>query len=186
MDIEEILKNIPDKFQHKTTTSHKFKKDLFDFFNKDEFKDCVCLEIGSNVGYTTRILSYLFKEVIGFNLEDASIAEKFNVDRPNVKYYVQDVYKTKLPIDYGDIFLIDAEHTYHAVIEDTMRSLSFKSKNKKYFIYDDYGAFPEIKQAINDLVQYEKIKIIKYIGHEPNSNFTRQLFDYEGLICVEL
>ena len=28
-------------------------------------------------------------------------------------------------------------------------------------------------------------KIIKYIGHEPESNFTRPLFDYEGVICIE-
>jgi len=186
MTIDKILGNIPDKFEHKATTSHKFKRDFFEYFDKEQFKDKVCLEIGSNVGYTTRVLSFLFKEVIGFNLEDVSVAEKFNNDRPNVRYYAQDVYKTKLPIDYGDVFLIDAEHTYHAVIEDTMRSLNFKSKNKKYFVYDDYGAFPEIKQAINDLIEYEKIKIVRYIGHLPNSQFTRELFDYEGLICIEL
>lgn len=186
MNIDEILKNIPDKFQHKTTTSHKFKRDVFEFFDKPEFKDKICLEIGSNIGYTTRVLSYLFKEVVGFNLKEIDIAQKFNSDRPNVRYYAQDVYNTKLPLDYADVFLIDAEHTYHAVIEDTVRSLKFKSNDKKYFIYDDYGAFPEIKQAINDLIEYNKIKIVKKIGHEPNSNFTKPLFDYEGLICIEV
>jgi hypothetical protein len=185
MNIEELLVNIPDKFQHKTTTSHKFKRDLFEFFNKEEFKNKTCLEIGSNVGYTTRILSYLFKEVTGFNLENVELAEKFNSDRPNVKFYAQNVYTTALPIDYGDVFLIDAEHTYDAVISDTIRSLTFQSNDKKYFIYDDYGAFPEIKQAITDLIQHDKIEIVKYIGHEPVSNFTRPLFDYEGIICIE-
>lgn len=185
MDINQILENIPDKFQHKTTTSHKFKKDLFEFFNKPEFKNKVCLEIGSNIGYTTRVLSYLFKDVIGFNLESVEIAEKFNSDRPNVRYYAQDVYKSTLPVDHGDVFLIDAEHTYHAVIDDTIRSLNFKSSDKKYFIYDDYGAFPEIKQAISDLIEYNKIKIVKKIGHSPEENFTRKLYDYEGLICME-
>ena len=29
------------------------------------------------------------------------------------------------------------------------------------------------------------IEIVKYIGHEPGSNFTRPLFDYEGVICIE-
>jgi hypothetical protein len=186
MTIEKLLINIPDKFQHKTTTSHKFKKDLFEFFNKDEFKNKTCLEIGSNVGYTTRILSYLFKEVVGFNLENVELAQKFNTDRPNVRFYAQDVYNTTLPLDYGDVFLIDAEHTYDAVINDTIRSLKFKSDDKKYFIYDDYGAFPEIKQAITDLIAYEKIKVVQYIGHPPASTFTRQLFDYEGLICIEV
>lgn len=185
MNIEEILINIPDKFQHKTTTSHKFKRDLFEFFNKEEFKNKTCLEIGSNVGYTTRVLSYIFKEVVGFNLENVELAQKFNSDRSNVRFYAQDVYNTTLPIDHGDVFLIDAEHTYEAVVNDTMRSLKFKSSGKKYFIYDDYGAFPEIKQAVTDLIQYDKMQIVKYIGHETGSNFTRPLFDYEGVICIE-
>lgn len=186
MDIDKILENIPDKFQHKTTTSHKFKKDLFEFFNKPEFKNMVCLEIGSNIGYTTRVLSYLFKEVIGFNLDNVELASKFNSDRPNVRYYAQDVYNSILPIDYGDVFLIDAVHTYDAVINDTLRSLKFKSEEKKYFIYDDYGSFPEIKRAINDLIEYNKIKIVKKIGHSPEEKFTRELTEYEGLICIEV
>ena len=45
---------------------------------------------------------------------------------------------------------------------------------------------PEIKQAITDLIAYEKIKVVQYIGHPPASTFTRQLFDYEGLICIEV
>jgi hypothetical protein len=185
MNIEEILTNIPDKFQHKTTTSHKFKRELFEFFNKEEFKNKTCLEIGSNIGYTTRVLSYLFKDVIGFNLENVDVARNFNIDRPNVKFYAQDVYNTTFPTNYGDVFLVDAEHTYDAVISDTIRSLTFQSSDKKYFIYDDYGAFPEIKQAITDLIQHDKIEIVKYIGHGPGSNFTRPLFDYEGVICIE-
>jgi hypothetical protein len=185
MNIEEILTNIPDKFEHRTTTSHKFKRDFFEYFNKPEFKDKICLEIGSNIGYSTRVLSYLFKEVIGFNLDNIDAAAKFNIDRPNVRFYAQDVYNTELPVDYGDIFFIDAQHTYEAVIDDTLRSLKFKSSSKKYFIYDDVGAFPEIKKAITDLIQHDKIEIIKYIGHEPESNFIRPLFDYEGIICIE-
>jgi hypothetical protein len=39
MTIDEILTNIPDKFEHRTTTSHKFKRDFFEYFNKPEFKD---------------------------------------------------------------------------------------------------------------------------------------------------
>ena len=41
------------------------------------------------------------------------------------------------------------------------------------------------KKAITDLIQHDKIEIIKYIGHEPESNFIRPLFDYEGIICIE-
>lgn len=185
MTIDELLINIPDKFQHKTTTSHKFKRDLFDFFNEDEFKTKNCVEWGSNLGYTTRILSYLFNNVTGFNLFGINEAVEFNKDRLNVKFYNQDIYRTEIPVNHADVFLVDAEHTYHAVIDDTYRSLDFKSDGLKYFIYDDYGAYSEIKKAINDLVENDKIEIVKKIGHKPGENFTRELLDYEGLICVE-
>jgi len=185
MTIDELLTIIPDKFEHRTTTSHKFKRDFFDYFNKIEFKDKICVEIGSNIGYSTRVLSYLFKEVIGFNLDSVEAAQKFNSDRLNVRYYAQDVYNTVLPVDYADVFFIDAQHTYDAVIEDTLRSLKFKSDGKKYFIFDDYGAFPDIKKAVDDLISCDKIEIVKKIGHETDTTFVKPLYDYEGVICIE-
>ena len=163
MNIDELLKDIPDKFEHSTTTSHKFKRDVFEFFNKPEFKQSVCLEIGSNLGYSTRILSYLFKEVVGFNLESAKEAIEFNKHRTNVRYYTQDVYNTQLPLDYGDVFFIDAQH--------------------------DIGGFPELKQAMDDLVKNEYIKIVKPIGYSPDETFISRLpklSAYEGYICVEV
>lgn len=184
--INEILQLIPDKFQHPTTTSHKFKRELYNFFNKDDYKNKKCVEWGSNLGYTTYVLSHLFNQVTGFNKERAVEAIEFNKNRPNVKFYTQDIYNTNIPIKDGDVFLVDAEHTYHAVIDDTMRSLSFESTNKKYFIYDDYGAYPEIKKAIDDLIEYNKIKLVTKIGHSPSDRFTRPLYDYEGVICIEL
>jgi hypothetical protein len=137
------------------------------------------------VGYSTRILSYLFKEVIGFNKERIVEAQQFNSNRPNVRYFAQDIYNTEIPIDTGDVFFVDADHSYHAVIDDTIRSLNFKSYGKKYFIFDDYGAFPDIQKAISDLIEYNKIKIVKKIGHSPEEKFIKKLYDYEGLICIE-
>lgn len=185
MNINEILEIIPDKFKHSTTTSHKFKRDIFEFFNTPEFKNKDCIEWGSNLGYTTHILSYLFKNVTGFNKERADEAREFNKNRPNVKFYTQDIYNTTSPIDVGDVFLVDALHTYDAVVDDTIRSLQFKSIGKKYFIYDDYGAYTEIKKAIDDLIAYDKIELVKHIGHSQYETFTRPLFDWEGVICVE-
>ena len=62
LDAKTILKDIPDKRQDKDTTSLKFKEQLINFFG-DEWKDKTCLEIGTNKGYTTRVLSFLFKKV---------------------------------------------------------------------------------------------------------------------------
>ena len=187
MNIDELLRDIPDKFEHSTTTSHKFKRDVFEFFDKPEFKQSVCLEIGSNRGHSTRILSYLFKEVVGFNYDNVEMAGEFNKDLPNVRYYAQDVYNTPMPLDYGDVFFIDAQHTYFAVMDDTIRSLKFRSTNalKKYFIYDDIGVFPELRQAMDDLIKNDYIEIVKPIGYGPSEKFTRPLYDYEGYICVQ-
>ena len=60
--MKDILNGIPDKTQEKNTTSLKFKKDLIEYLG-DDYKDKTCLEIGTNKGYTTRILSFLFKKV---------------------------------------------------------------------------------------------------------------------------
>ena len=186
MDIVDLLKDIPDKFEHRKTTSHLFKTDVFNFFNKKEFSDKVCVEIGCHIGYTTKILSYIFKEVYAFNLLNTIRAQEFTKDRNNITYFAQDVYTTEMPIDYGDVFLIDAVHTYGAVINDTLRSLEFKSSGKKYFIYDDYGIEPNIQRAINSLVEKNKIKIVKHIGHSKEDSFIKPLTDHEGVICVEV
>jgi hypothetical protein len=185
MNIEDILKEIPDKFQHPTTTSHKFKKDVYNFFNKPEFKELICVEWGSNIGYSTRLLSYLFKEVVGFNKERIVEAQEFNATRSNIRYFAQDIYNTKIPIDSGDVFFVDADHSYHCVIDDTMRSLKFKSSGKKYFIFDDYGADPGIKKAVTDLIEHEQLMLVQKIGHSPEEKFIRKLYDYEGVICTE-
>ena len=57
--MNKILENIPDKREYKETTSLKFKKDLIECFS-DIGKDLTVLEVGTNHGHTTRILSFIF------------------------------------------------------------------------------------------------------------------------------
>ena len=57
-----ILKDIPDKRQDKDTTSLKFKHQLIEFFQDDEWRNKTCLEIGTNKGYTTRVLHFSFQK----------------------------------------------------------------------------------------------------------------------------
>ena len=93
--MNEMLKNIPDKRQDKNTTSLKFKEDLIDFFG-DDYKDKTCLEIGTSKGYTTRVLSFLFKKVITCEINDdlISFAKDVNKDRDNIEFLKKDVYGT--------------------------------------------------------------------------------------------
>ena len=59
-----IIKDLPDKFTSKTTTSLKWKSDFIDYFRDEKFKKMKILEVGSSLGHSTRILSFLFNKVI--------------------------------------------------------------------------------------------------------------------------
>ena len=65
----DILNDIPDKRELVKTTSLKFKKDLIDYFGEN-YQNKTCLEIGTHKGYTTRILSDLFKKVITCEIDE--------------------------------------------------------------------------------------------------------------------
>ena len=54
-------KNI-DKIEFSSTTSTKFKEDLYDYFGEN-FLDKKALEIGTHHGYGTRFLSFFFKKI---------------------------------------------------------------------------------------------------------------------------
>ena len=81
--VNEILEKIgEDKFQNLSTTSLKFKRDVWDFFQN--FKDKNALELGTHKGQTSRLMSYLFKQVYTVNRLD-------NIDSqsdfyPNTEY----------------------------------------------------------------------------------------------------
>jgi len=60
---DDVMDLIPDKRQEKNTTSLKFKRDLIEYLG-DNYKDKICLEIGTHKGYSARILSTLFKKII--------------------------------------------------------------------------------------------------------------------------
>lgn len=89
---EEILQGIPDKKDNKNTTSHKFKKDLLEFFSDKSIK--TCLEIGANWGYTTRVLSYIAEKVYAIDHSDDNIKRVIenNRGRKNISCIVGDAY----------------------------------------------------------------------------------------------
>lgn len=186
--LTEILNKIPDKFDCRNTTSIKFKSELYEFFNKPEFKNRICLELGVYNGHSSYLLSHLFKKVVGFEISEGRInsAKKFVDGINNIEFIRHDLYDGPLPVSEGDVFFIDALHTYDAVVNDTLNCLNnVKSNYKKYIIYDDYGICVPVKNAVHHLIDVGKLKLIKYIGYEPNSQFTSPLLDYEGVICSE-
>lgn len=183
-----ILNNIPDKTEYKDTTSHKFKQDVITFFKDKKLN--TCLEIGTNHGWTTRVLSDLFKEVhtIDYKEENTSLAKVNNIDRSNINYYTDDAYKTNLysTMPKMDVAFIDCIHSYDCVLFDINTALSLlDTEQGMYFLFDDYG-HPEatgVKDAILQAIE-EGLKVETYVGQSKGYQYnpTSILIDHEGII----
>ncbi len=182
------LNNIPDKTQYKDTTSHKFKQDVIDFFANKKLKTCI--ELGTNHGWTTRILSDLFEHVYTVDHKESNTDKaKFNnADKTNITYITADVYdsKTYIGLPNIDVAFIDCIHTYDAVIADINTCISLMDTTTgMYFIFDDHG-HPQatgVKQAIDRSI-IEGLNVECYIGHDAGYQYndTSILIDKEGII----
>ena len=172
MNKYDILNDIPDKREQVKTTSLKFKKDLIDFFG-DDYKDKRCVEIGTHKGYTTRVLSELFKEVISCenNIDLINFAKDLNKDKNNIQFLQKDVYTTSWNFKDIDVIFIDCNHEYSYVVRDINNAISLCETNKELLIvFDDYGLqnpWRGVKDAVNDfLEQNPKFNLVKFIGED--------------------
>ena len=176
MNKYDILNDIPDKRKQVKTTSLKFKKDLIDFFG-DDYKDKRCVEIGTHKGYTTRVLSELFKEVISCenNIDLINFAKDLNKDKNNIQFLQKDVYTTSWNFKDIDVVFIDCNHEYSYVVRDINNAISLCETNKELLIvFDDYGLqnpWRGVKDAVNDfLEQNPKFNLVKFIGEDKGSD----------------
>jgi len=202
MTINTILSEVQDKSNNTSTTSHKLKSDLWNYFKLPENKKyCgTVVELGTHIGETTRVLSYLFDNVITVMNAPQDKAKKLNSDRDNITYLQFDLYsswKNSELIKYDvDVVFIDAVHDQQAVNSDLLNSLNYLSLDKrKIFVFDDYG--PEELDGIRNVVDgYIKNNILqkeKYIGFEPKyelvnerENRVIKYVGWEGIICKQI
>lgn len=194
MTIEHVLQDIgEDKTQNLSTTSFKFKQDVWNFFQG--FTDKVAVEFGTNKGQTTKLLSYLFDKVYTVNINDNQDAIHLNSGINNIEYICYfDLYSSrKLPINESiSMFFLDAGHKYEEIIQDINRVTSMNCDADCYLLFDDYGSMINlgIKQAVDEAVNMGALEIIQYIGHDTGYNFgnavkggpDRILLDKEGII----
>jgi len=185
MDEGVILENIPDKRENKGTTSLKFKKDLIEFY-KDKNNDTI-IELGTHFGYSTKVLSHLFENVITFdnNYEKTCLARAFNQKRDNITYFTEDAYKYhwwETSNQVSAVF-IDTVHVYNNVVMDIENCL--KINNECHIIFDDYGMFTDVKRAVDEYIENKKLEFIKFIGEPAGSDCRpgKILKDWEGVIC---
>lgn len=190
--IEQILSQVPDKRKDKDTTSHKFKNDLYDFFREDKWRERSVLEVSCNRGYSSYLLSHLFKQVyaVDYGIDLLDFASKFNQDRgrKNIQFIRCDIYRApywaKLPS--ADVVFLDADHGYKKVVYDIRNAWTQSLHNGGYIIIDDYGLPGSgVFRAVNDLVKENKnLKLVQYIGEPKGSDCRsgRKLIHWEGLI----
>jgi len=190
--IEQLLVEIgEDKQQNLSTTSFKFKRDMWDFFQGFDKKNCV--EFGTHKGQTTRILAHLFNEVYTFNLVNHFYeAKHLNADLDNIHYIGLDLYQSDIEITCKhkpiSMFFIDAMHTFDGIMSDVTRALNFElADGDIYFVFDDVGLIPDVRYAVLQLIRVKKLEYVTGIGHEKGHNFggtpPRVLQDREGYIC---
>jgi len=185
---------IPDKVEDHATTSHTFKADLYDFFK--DFKDKILVEFGTSRGYTSGFCSKFFKEVHTLNKWRSEDTIRYLKQFENVTPHMIGLgrgnnWREHLEkVTKGDVYLIDAEHTYRAVRRDT-RLVKEVGNKAAYIVYDDYGTYPDIKRAIDELIAEDELRFVKYIGEEKGwkygkgggAGYKRTLEDREGIIC---
>ena len=176
--MKDILNKLPDKTEYKNTTSRKFKADLVDFFKDKNLT--TCLEIGTNHGHTTHVLSHLFKHVYTIDLHQSNIdiAKEVNRGRDNITYITGDAYNMSNYDNVPDIDVafIDCIHTFDGVMMDIKTSLSKCGENGIYLVFDDYahptstGVYEAIEYAIT-----QGLDRGTYIGEGEGFTFSQQV-----------
>ena len=189
--IEQILSQVPDKREDKDTTSYEFKKDLYDFFWESKWRDRSVLEVSCSRGYSTYLLSHLFKQVyaVDYTRDLLDFASKFNQSRgrKNIQFIQCDIYNSpywaKLP--KADVVFLDADHRYKSAVYDIRNAWTNILGIVGYIIVDDYGLPGSgVHRAVNDLVKENtRLTKVNYIGEPAGSiPYRRKLLDWEGVI----
>jgi hypothetical protein len=177
MNIDQLLNTLPDKeLRWKSTTSRIFKKNLYDFLVDKQIDQS--LEIGTNQGLTSLILSYVSNKVYTVELMEHNVVEakKHCSERNNIEFINGNAYSDLTYIScpkYFDVVVIDCLHDYDSVIKDINRALSFFNPDKGiYLIFDDYShpEFNGVRAAIDESIKIG-LKVECYIGQPKGHTF---------------
>jgi hypothetical protein len=181
--------SVPDKAEWKTTTSRWFKLNLLQSFCMHDKMNWV--ELGAAQGHTTILLSKIAKSVFSIDVRQENVdaidcLQMQNVKSSNVDLYSQE-FKTLMSNSEYDAAIIDAVHDYDSVSCDISNCLN---AGVRVFVFDDYGAFPEVKKAVDEFISKASeqgcLLNTSCIGLPPGTSFPNTMFktlvDWEGII----
>jgi SAM-dependent methyltransferase len=180
---------VPTKGEDQWTVTAKFRDDLAGFVrSRGGHEDLTVLEVGSYLGYTTRLLSGLFHRVIALDAIPAllSINRDFNADRRNVVYlqfHTGDGDWGTFAVNRIDAVLLDASHDYEAVVSDIANVL--KLPHVQWIAFDDYTAEPGVQAAVQAFVSAGRLSPLQYLGEmEYSVPDGRVIEGPEGIVCA--
>ena len=163
----------------------------------DKYKDKVCVEIGTSRGYTTRVLSSLFRKVITCEIDESLVnfAKDVNKDRDNIEFITIDVYqdgaaKWDFVKEDVDVVFIDCDHKADHVLFDINNAIKLCKLNEEILIiFDDYGLnnmWKGVKEAVDAMCETPNFHIVKEIGQEEGWSYRNNmtLRASEGVICT--
>lgn len=161
------LTQIPQKYEDFGTITYQMK---FDIYNRFINTNLNCVEIGCYKGYTTDVLSNIFKEVLALDNNDECLnyaknnnSNNVNVSFEKINLYNQpewdkifDTYQNKF-----EVALVDASHQYKHCKSDIINAIKLGCK---YIILDDVGVYDGIKQAVKEISEEYSYQIKNITG----------------------
>ena len=82
-DKDSLLNRIQHKNEDKSTTSYKFKEDVYRIFSDVKYKNMTILELGCHKGNTTRVYAECFGKVIAVERDKNNIETAKAKNRKN-------------------------------------------------------------------------------------------------------
>jgi len=183
---------LPDKAEDEWTSSDALRKDLIGLVAGIS-ENLTVLEVGSYFGYTTRVLSHLFKRVIALDAvpELLQANRDYNYDRDNILYirfHTTDHDWGIFSLNTIQVVFLDASHDFETVMQDIDNCLRIPTVS--LIIFDDYGAEEGVRRAVQQFVSAGRLRPVALLGEGAEGPWRlrdgREVKEREAIACEVL